>query len=262
MQLQWRCSSKWLTRNSPLRNSLLRSKYKETAYIQLGDPLQCELKNVVHSKLLKSPVSCPLSPVCLSVLSLSHVSSLTTSVPCLTSLVSYLISPVCFTCPVLCLLSSFLLSVSHLLPVSCLLSVSHFLYVACLPHVCCLSYGSSLSQVSCLTSPVCLLSLNSCLLSHIDCLSHISCMSYASCLSHVSYLSPVCHMSHVSCLTHIYCLTSPSQLGWNWPVTGYQWDAKKSYRFDLYHWSQLADLRNLAVLVLLADLADWTPFFV
>ena len=112
------------------------------------------------------------------------------------------------------------------------------------------------SLVSCLPSPVsCLLSLVSCLLSPVFCLR-----SLVSCL-----LSPVsCLLSLVSCL-----LSPVSRLLSYVPYLLSHVSHAVSAA-DLIHndiadlailWSKFADLGNLAILTLLADLADRKQFF-
>ena len=90
-------------------------------------------------------------------LSLSHVSCLTTLVSCLTSryCLTPPVFPVCFTSPVLCLLS-----------IACLTYPVCLVSVKCLPDVYCLSHFSFLFHISCL--------------SHIFCLPGISCLRFPS----------------------------------------------------------------------------------
>ena len=109
-----------------------------------------------------------------------------------------------------------------------------------------------LHPVSCLLSPV------SCLLSPISCLLFPCFQSPVSCL-YCSLLS-LCFPSSVSCLLPpvslllslvllfpVYCLTFPVFNA----VSG------ADLAEFAFLWSKLLDLGNLAILTLLADLADW-----
>ena len=111
------------------------------------------------------------------------------------------------------------------------------------------------SLVSCLLSPVfCLLSPISCLL------SPVSLFSFFCLLPPVSLLLSLCFPSSVSCLSSLVsrlavsCLLSTvSRL-----LSHFSNAVSAAYLAELaILWSKLADLGNLAILMLVAGIADW-----
>ena len=213
---------------------------------------------VSHVSFLTSPVACLKSHVpCLT----SHVSCLRSPVPRLLSHIS------CLMYPVSVFSVSFLTS-----PVPIKRHLSHNTYL--LYHIYCFTSTVCFMSPVCIMSPICLtfqlcvsslLSVSrlmhfSCRLSQVYCEYCLSNISLSvSCLLSVSRLLSVSHLlSHVSfskglglaCAKKIIKIVQI----WFTPVAGMNVQIKR--------FSELMNLGNLAVLVLLADLADWRTIFV